>query len=266
MRIMSYNVHSCVGTDGLRSPARIAETIAESGADIVALQELDHRRARSEHIHQAQVIAEELAMHFHFAPAMRVAGEEYGDAILSRHPLTVVRAEALPTVESGWCLETRGALWVSVEAGEIPWQVLNTHFGLGRAERFAQAQALLGPAWLGAAAESPPVVICGDFNSQAGGRVHRLLAKPLRDTQGDRHRATFPSRFPLLCLDYIFVGQGVAVTRVEIPRTALTRVASDHLPLIADVAFTAVRATARADEVPLPAIARSVVAPQNLST
>ena len=249
---MSYNVHSCVGTDGVRSPPRIADAIAESQPDIVALQELDHRRPRSEHVHQAQVIAEKLSMDFHFAPAMRVAGEEYGDAILSRYPLKIVRAESLPTVESGWYLETRGALWVSIEAEDVTWQILNTHFGLGRAERLAQAEALLGPRWLEAAAKSPPVVVCGDFNSQAGGRVHRVLAKGLRDTQGTRHRATFPSRFPLLCLDYIFVGDSITVRRVEVPRTSRTRVASDHLPLIVEVDFVPATTRAPEDEVPLP--------------
>ena len=252
---MTYNVHSCVGTDGVRSTGRIAETIAESYADIVALQELDHRRPRSNHIHQAQVIADELAMQFHFAPALRVADEEYGDAVLSRYPLKIERAEALPAPGIRWGVETRGALWVSVEIEGIRWQVLNTHFGLGRMERLIQAEALLGSAWLGRAAPHPPVVVCGDFNSQAGGRVQRLLAAQLCDVQGSRHRNTFPSRFPLLCLDYIFVGKGVVVQRAEIPRTKLTRVASDHLPLLSDLAFSPVTAAARADAMPLPAAA-----------
>jgi endonuclease/exonuclease/phosphatase family metal-dependent hydrolase len=254
MRIMCYNVHSCVGTDGLCAPARIAEVIAQFAPDVVALQELDHQRARSQHVHQARSIAEELKMHFHFHPALRVADEEYGEAILSRYPLRVVLAEELPGTPPDWCRETRGALWVELDVAGEAWQVINTHFGLGRAERLEQAQALLGGKWVGAAMLQPPLVLCGDFNSQAGGRVQRLLAAHLADVQAKRHRPTFPSRFPLLCLDYIFVGEHVAVDLVDVPRNALTRTASDHLPLIADLRFVP-KAAVLADAAPLRAVA-----------
>ena len=235
MRILTYNVHSCVGTDGVRSTERIVETIAAADPDVVALQELDHGRARSQNVHQARLLAEQLTMHFHFHPALRVAEEEYGDAILSKYPLRLIRAGAVPTVESGFVLETRGALWVEIEADGVRWQVFNTHFGLGRAERLAQVNALLGPQWIGAATKTPPIIVCGDFNSQAGGRVHRLLSEALLDTQRDARKNTFPSQFPLLCLDHVFVGEGVRVKKVQVMRTLLSRVASDHLPLLVEL-------------------------------
>ncbi len=241
MRILTYNVHSCVGTDGLRSAERIAAVIAESNPDVVALQELDHGRRRSRHVHQAQLIAELLEMHFHFHPALRIAEEEYGDAILSRHPLRLKRAGALPTVSSGLFLESRGALWVEIEVEGRRWQVLNTHLGLGRAERLAQAQALLGPDWAGAIRKDLPILMCGDFNSRAGGRVHRLLSTQFMEALLGARRNTFPSRFPMLCLDYVFVGAGVDVRAVEVPRNPLARIASDHLPVMVDVAETSRR-------------------------
>jgi endonuclease/exonuclease/phosphatase family metal-dependent hydrolase len=250
---MTYNVHSCVGTDGDRSIARIAQVISDSRADIVALQELDHQRVRSQLTHQAEAIARELSMDFHFNPALRVADEEYGDAILSRHPLEMMHAAELPGVAPRWCREARGALWVSVRADGVAWQVINTHFGLGRAERFDQARALLGEDWIGAATTHGPVIVCGDFNSQAGGRVQNLLASKLKDAQGRRHRSTFPSRFPLLCLDYIFVGSGIRVTSVEVLRNSLTRVASDHLPLMAELELETVTAAAPVGATPLQA-------------
>lgn len=178
MRIVTYNVHSCVGTDARLDPARIAEVIAATGADVACLQELDAGRARSRHVHQAGVIAEALAMQFHFHPAIRAASEEYGDAILSRHPLRVVRSGELP---HPFGLEKRGALWVEIDTGSARWQVLNTHFGLGRIERRAQAGAL--SAWVAEALTDPPVVLCGDLNSRPGSAVHRLLASGLREVQ-----------------------------------------------------------------------------------
>lgn len=234
---MTYNVHSCVGTDGHRSVERIAEVIAASDPDVVALQEVDQNRPRSQHVHQTEAIARELTMHFHFHPALRIEEEEYGDAILSKHPLRVARAGALPMVRGIWGpVETRGALSVLVTVGRVEWQIINTHFGLGRAERLAQALALLGEEWVGQMSASAPLIVCGDFNSHAGGRVHRLLSNRLTDAQkGLRRSNTFPSRFPVLCLDHVFLGKAVRLEKVDVPRTPLTRVASDHLPLVVDV-------------------------------
>src|SRR5512142_1089209 len=95
-RILTYNVHRCVGTDGALDVARIAKVIAQMRPDIVALQELDVLRARTDLVDQAHAIAEQLGMSFHFHPAFTVEEELYGDAILTACPIRVVRAGALP--------------------------------------------------------------------------------------------------------------------------------------------------------------------------
>ncbi len=239
MRIMTYNVHGCRGTDGRLSHERIAEVIARFDPDVVALQELDSQRTRSEGLNQTRAIAEILAMESHFHAALRIADEEYGDAILSRHPLRLVRAEALPTPPSRFLKEQRGALWaaVSVEGREV--QIINTHFGLGRAERRVQARAILGPDWLGAARAAGPVIVCGDLNSPAGGEVHWLFRQSLTDAQLEvpivGTRRTFATTFPVLCLDYVFVSTEFQVRAVNIPRSLLTRAASDHFPVVVDL-------------------------------
>src|SRR5882724_5399256 len=95
IRVATYNVHACVGTDGLRSEARIAEVIAELSADIVGLQEVDRARRRSGGVNQAALIAEQLGWESYFHPAMpREEGHE-GHAVLSRFPLTCARATDL---------------------------------------------------------------------------------------------------------------------------------------------------------------------------
>lgn len=235
MRILTYNVHNCRGTDGLVSPERIAEVIAATGADVVCLQELDAHRARSGRIHQAQVLAERLEMQFAFHPALRVALEEYGDAILSRYPLRLVRAGALP--QPSRFHEPRGALWVEVEADGTRWQLLNTHLGLTPGERRRQAIEL--SAWLEAACARPPVLLCGDLNSFPGSPVHRLLGSVLREAQRAlrpaRPRPTFSTRFPWLCLDYVYASREVDILSAEVVDTPLARVASDHFPLLVEV-------------------------------
>ena len=86
IRLMTYNVHSCRGTDRAVDPARVAEMIAACEADIVALQELDVGRSRTGRIDQAQAIATHLKVTSHFNAALHLEEERYGDAIVSlRH-------------------------------------------------------------------------------------------------------------------------------------------------------------------------------------
>lgn len=238
LRVMTYNAHSCVGTDGELSHARIAEVIAVHDPDIVAIQELDLARMRSGRLDQAAVIAEQLRMRFHFHPALRVKEEMYGDAILSKYPLKLRHAGELPTVKARLAFEPRGALWVTAQCEDHEVQVINTHLGLSGRERAAQMQALLGPDWLAHPECRHPVIICGDLNTPPWSSVYRHCSAALRDAA--RHgktspRCTFPSRFPFLRLDYLFVSDDVRVLDVSVPRTPLTRLASDHLPVIADV-------------------------------
>jgi len=237
-RILTYNVHRCLGTDGRLSPERIADVIAAYEPDVVALQELDVGRLRSGGVDQAHAIARALGMHVHFHASLRVLEEQYGNAILTHRPSQLVKAEALP----GWArrpsLEPRGALWASVQLGGTEVQVINTHLGLRRHERLAQIDALLGPHWLGHQACREPVIVLGDFNATPQGRVYRRLAAHLCDAQAEAHlpkpKATFPSRLPMLRIDHVFVSRSIRVLRVETVRTPLARIASDHLPLLVE--------------------------------
>ncbi|MGV3662265.1 MAG: endonuclease/exonuclease/phosphatase family protein [Prosthecobacter sp.] len=240
IRIMTYNVHGCVGCDGKLDHARIAEVIASENPDVVALQELDVSRERSGRAHQARLIADHLNMRFHFHPAMRIKEEEeYGDALLARWPLTLRKAAELPTVDERLAFEPRGALWASIEVSGVEVQVINTHLGLSNNERKAQIEALMGHEWLLHPQCATPRVLCGDFNALPGSKVYQRACRDMRDTQrmlsGHRPKATFPSRWPLIRLDYILVGEGLRCEGVRIVNSKLARMASDHLPLVADL-------------------------------
>lgn len=235
---MTYNVHRCVGVDGRLDVARIAAVIAHCRPDIVALQELDVGRARTGGVDQAHAIAHKLGMSFHFHPAMHVEEERYGDAILTEAPLKVIRAAALPGSASIRGLEPRGALWLRIALDGRPVNVINTHFGLVPHEQRAQAAALCGGDWLGHADCRDPVVLVGDFNATARYSAYRALRRRLHDARamaGGRATPTFPSRFPVLAIDHVFVSDGVEVLGVSAPAGPLMRIASDHLPLVADL-------------------------------
>ena len=234
LKLLTYNVHSCIGTDRRLAPDRIAEMIAAVKPDIIGLQELDVGRRRTGGIDQAHAIAEILKMQHHFHAALDVEEERYGDAVLTALPAEMVKAGPLPSVG-----EQRGALWIEVEAGEKRLQVFNTHLGLRRFDRMRQAEVLLGPEWLGNdRIADNPVVLLGDFNSIPASPAYKRLAGALTDVRNrmpGQLRPTFPSRFPLLRLDHIFVSKGVAVVDVEVISTSLARIASDHLPLLATI-------------------------------
>ena len=138
LRVMTYNVHSCVGMDGKLDVERIARVIARARPDVVALQELDVGRARTGAMDQAHLIARYLEMAFHFHPALHIEEERYGDAILTHLPQRLVKAGPLPGLASRPLLEPRGALWVAIELHGREIQVINTHLGLHPRERMAQ--------------------------------------------------------------------------------------------------------------------------------
>lgn len=245
VRIMTYNVHGCRGLDRRWSPERIAEVIAACHPDIVALQELDVGRARSGGIDQAEMIAAALGMDVHFFPALRVMEELYGDAILSRLPARLVKTGGLPRLRGVPGLEPRGALWSAIRVGEVDLQVINTHLGILARERVRQIDALLGPEWLGHPHCRDPVVFIGDFNVVPQSRLYRRLARRLADVQRaacvTRARATYPSRFPSLRIDHVFVSRSIEILAAATVRTPLARLASDHLPLVADLRIAAPR-------------------------
>lgn len=241
LRILTYNVHRCRGTDRRSSPARIAEVIARCRPDIVALQELDVGRARSGRVDQAHSIARRLNMDFHFHPVFQVEEELYGDAILTALPTRLVKAGPLPALAVARHLEPRGALWVAVDVGHgIEVQVVNTHLSLIGRERVRQVKALLGPDWLGRLDGHEPKILLGDFNAVPRSAAYKAVTRVLGDAQlvqehRRRPKRTFPARLPTLRLDHVFVSTGsVQVTGVDVPRHALARVASDHLPLVVD--------------------------------
>jgi len=242
-RLLTYNVHRCIGSDRVLSPERIASVIAEVEPDIVLLQELDVGRLRTGGIDQAHLIARELGMQMHFHAALHVLEERYGDAVLTARPSRLIRAGHLPGMASRPKLEPRGALWAAIDLDGADLQVLTTHFGYLPEENLAQTEALLGPDWLGHPACTDPAIVAGDFNIVPWSRGYRRLSARLRDAQVAAGRpmpqATYPARWPFLRIDHLFVSPSIRVLRTEALRSAQTRIASDHLPLVLDFEIAA---------------------------
>jgi endonuclease/exonuclease/phosphatase family metal-dependent hydrolase len=135
-------------------------------------------------------------------------------------------------------------VWIAVTiAGGAELHVINTHLGLVPREQWVQSAALVGQDWLGAAPPGAPLVLLGDMNATPRNAAYRTFAAKLKAARrlvhAPRRAPTFPSTFPVLPIDHVFVSEGVAVEAVRTPLDPLTRLASDHLPLVVDLSLDA---------------------------
>jgi len=234
--IMTYNVHRLIGNDRHASAARIAQVIDCYQPDIVALQELPGARTRPEQGGACQGLAHELALLVAVRRHFYLERERCGNVIFSRFPMRLVRAGGLHPETRRRSIVPRGALWVEIEICGHLLQVVNTHLGLTPQERTSQVKVLTGPEWLQHPDCRPPVVLCGDFNALPSSSIHKRLKNALKDEQESLKFGhtlwTFPSHLPMVRFDHLFTSPELVVENVQIPQTKLTRVASDHLPLV----------------------------------
>lgn len=245
---MTYNVHRCVGLRGRDTTNDVAAVCRAAKADIIALQELDAPETDAdEGAHHARDLAEQLGMKLLFCRTFRRDVGFYGHALLSRTALTLQRVTTFaPTPGSPSDAEPRGAIWArtTLPSGH-PLDIISTHLGVRRSERAQQSQELLGEHWLGSADMGVPHLLCGDFNAVPRGSTYRRFTSRLRDAQrslaGHRPRPTFPSKLPVVRLDHVFVSPELEVRAAAVPYNGTSRRASDHLPLIVDLAVRSQR-------------------------
>jgi endonuclease/exonuclease/phosphatase family metal-dependent hydrolase len=226
LRVATYNVHACVGTDGRYDPDRVAAVIAELDADIVAVQEFTYPVTVALETRQPVVFAALDHYECALGPTRQTVTHCFGNALLTRHPLVEVHRLDLSTGRH----EARGALAATVAVRGLPVHVLAAHLGLRVGERRRQVRQILS--YL-ASVRDTVLVVLGDFNDWLPGRsvVHVLderLGLPPRP-------ASFPSRFPLVPLDRIWVHPATAVRSLAVHRSPLARRASDHLPVVAEI-------------------------------
>jgi endonuclease/exonuclease/phosphatase family metal-dependent hydrolase len=240
--VSSYNIHKGVGTDLRRDPARNIAVIAEIGADIVALQEVDRRFGDRRGVLNPDHLRERTGL----APLPlpdRLGAQAlgwHGNMILARPDFAVqdVRALTLPG------LEPRGAILVDLLIEGQPLRVVCAHLGLLHQSRLAQASALSQAI---AAGDGRPVLVMGDFNEWRLGADCGLmpLRRRLRAVKRSASTmASFPALRPILPLDRIIGCPRAGLGVVQVHDTVLARRASDHLPVRAPLALAgAIRAS-----------------------
>ncbi len=244
LRVLTWNVHKCIGgLDRRYDPERVRAVIAHYAPDLVLLQEVDHMAPRSRRDRQVDLLGDLLELrHRTWFPNVRVrGGGEYGNAILSRYPMTEscnIDLTVGPKKRRS-VLHARYRVRLGAGDGKLHTRtvhVYNMHLGLSGVERKMQLRRFLASHPFVGLDHRTPIVVAGDLNDVWGTLGRKLLTpagfrcmSPLR---------TFPAYAPVRALDGMYVRGNVTIDHVQAARIELARRASDHLPLIADLTVT----------------------------
>lgn len=216
--------------DRLVRPLRVAEVLRSVNADIVALQEVVGAGPRGgSHIEE---IGAALGMGWVMASTRELRGHQFGNVVLSRFPI-VQHCEHDLSYRS---CEERCMQRVDVDVNGRTLHVYNVHLGTAILERRHQAQRVA--AIVSNRTITGPKIVLGDFNEWMRGLTTTLLSSRLKSVdlqQYMRRRRHYPGLFPFLHLDHIYYDGALEIDNIEVLRNRLSLVASDHLPLIADV-------------------------------
>ena len=219
--VMTYNIHSGRGADGVLDLDRTRQVIEASGAQLVALQEVDRWTLRTGLVDQMKALVGQRPWQYAYGPNLFLPPGFYGNALLSVYPIRESSHVSLPSPR-----ETRGFLRAVVQV--TPSQdivVYVTHLGLNQNEREQHVKMLLHSV----RDEKLPVILMGDFNAEADSAEIGALKEVLHDLGASERQATFPSYAPAHRIDYIFVCDGFEVKNLYVSE----HLASDHLPVVA---------------------------------
>ena len=230
IRVATYNIHRCRGLDGRTIPSRVAEVIRSIEPDVVALQEVIG--AGPHGAGHAEELGALLGMGWVMASARHMRGSQFGNVVLSRLP---IRNHSQYDLSWKTC-EPRCCQRVDIAFDDDTLHLYNVHLGTAFLERRHQAgrlSAILHDRRIG-----QPKIVLGDFNEWMKGLATSMLSERLQSIDLRKHlsrKRTYPGVFPVVHLDHIYYDGQVEVAKLELPRTRLALMASDHLPLVADL-------------------------------
>ena len=224
LKLVTYNIHRAVGSDGRMDPDRIARVEHELDADVVALQEVEFGSELPGAL--LSTLSETMNAHVIEGATLRDERGHYGNAVLTRISPTQTQRIDLSAPRR----EPRGAIELDIEVANSRVQIIATHLGLRPAERRRQIRCLLDRLQDSSADVR---VLLGDLNEWfLWGRPVRWLHRMFDRTPAP---PTFPARKPRLALDRLWVTPGSALERVYVHDSDLARITSDHLPLIGEL-------------------------------
>jgi len=230
VRIATYNIHRCRGMDRRVVPSRIIDVLREIDADVIALQEVIG--AGPVGAGQAEEIGAGLGMGWVMNCVRSLRQHQFGNVVLSRYPIVHHSQYDL----SWRTCEPRNCQRADLDIDGHTLHVYNVHLGTAVLERRYQAGRLAS--FVHDRRVTGPKIILGDFNEWMKGLATKTLSSLFESVDISTHlkrRRTYPGLFPVVHLDHIYYDGKVEVVSVEMPRTRLSLMASDHLPLVANL-------------------------------
>jgi endonuclease/exonuclease/phosphatase family metal-dependent hydrolase len=223
VRVMTWNIHGAVGRNPRFDLKRVVDLIRRSDPDIMALQEVDSRRANASGEDPFAMLQNSLGNHGVGAKAIITTDGEYGQTLISRWPMRGTEIRDISYGER----EPRRAIKTDIDTPCGPLRVIAAHLGLSVSERRSQTKALVE--LVGETAAT--TIVLGDFNDWFWvGSVRAALGRKLPGRTAHR---TFPSYCPVLRLDRIYCRPAERLLRSFTDVEA--RRISDHLPVFADL-------------------------------
>lgn len=222
LRIMSYNVHNCIGLDNVRDYNRIANIIKQAAPDVVALQELDSITQRNDGVYALKELETLTGMHGLFASAIPFQGGSYGIGLLSKEQPLSYKKIPMPGRE-----EQRTMLIAEFK----DYVFCATHQSLTPEDQLTAVQDILK------AVEGyhKPVLLAGDMNSRPTEKPQVKLKQHFT-ALNDTTAYTFPADRPDCCIDYIYGYTANGYDFKVLQQNVLPEsVASDHRPVQVDV-------------------------------
>ena len=220
MRVVSFNIQHGRRPDGRVDTELTGAACAAFAPDVLGLQEVDRGLRRSGDVDQAAAVATATGMAWEFAPALRVGGGEYGNALLVRGSLADVSVVELPG-RSG--REPRALLLATAGVAGVTVSVGVTHLSTDSRTAVRQLVEVVDALW----ARPPPRLLLGDFNLVPR-QVHAVLDAGHMSVSAPL--PTFPADHPDRTIDYV-AASDLVVARTRVERAAV----SDHRALVTEV-------------------------------
>ena len=227
LHLATWNIRKCVGLDRRRDPHRTARIINSLSADIVALQEADRRLGHRPAALKESIVEDETGLNVADAGGHEPSIGWHGNAVLLSSKIRVEDRHNLHLPG----IEPRGALILDLLAHDRPLRLVATHLGFVRRFRRAQLATIRSAV---SALEPRPTVILGDFNEWSAQRG----LEPLSEFEVFSPGPSFHAARPVAPLDRVAVSRDMRVTSGAVLANRETRIASDHLPVVATVEFS----------------------------
>lgn len=230
LRVLTYNIHHGEGVDGKLDLVRLAGVITAARADVVALQEVDQKTARTGGVDQAAELARLTGLHVAYGKAMDYQGGAYGQALLSRWPLSDFTVHPLPNPAK---VEPRIAISATVRPpGQPAFRFVGTHLdatrdATARGQQAARLIELFG-------ADATPTILIGDLNARPETRIMQALLQPFTDASASQPAPTSPAENPKARIDFVLL-RPATTWRVLSSTVIPEAVASDHRPLLVEL-------------------------------